>query len=94
MRHLTATVSPGLVSPLPQRESRLVLALNGLLSWVKGHSLRSSRLPAAHEGVEPSEQHGLGARPMMAAAWYGSLGPGPMCLPGHPAMSFDPGYRD
>jgi hypothetical protein len=94
MSHLTATVSPGLVSPLPQRESRFVLALNGLLSWVKSHSLWGSRPPAVGEGAAPSERRSLGARPLMAAAWYGSLGPGPMCLPGHPAIRFDPGYRD
>lgn len=90
MSHLTATGSPGLVSPLPQRESRLALALSGLRSWVKGRSLLGPRSPT-REGSEPST---LRAKPMMAAAWYGSLGPGPMCLPGQPAMSFDPGYRD
>jgi hypothetical protein len=93
MSHLTATVSPGLVSPLPQRESRLAGILSGLLAWVKGRSLLSSR-PSATEDGEPSEPLRLGAKPLMAAAWYGSLGPGPMCLPGQPAMSFDPGYRD
>lgn len=90
MGHLTATGSPGLVSPLPQRESRLTLALNGLLSWAKGRSLLGTR-PPAHEDSEPST---LRAKPLMAAVWYGSLGPGPMCLPGQPVMSFDPGYRD
>ena len=35
MSHLTATVSPRLVSPLPQRESRLVGVLSGLLAWVR-----------------------------------------------------------
>lgn len=91
MSHLTATVSPGLA--LPRRESRLVLALNSILSWVKGQSLLGSR-PPVREGVERSEPRSLGAKPLMAAAWYGSLGPGPMCLPGQPAMSFNPGYRD
>ncbi|KFE65378.1 hypothetical protein [Hyalangium minutum] len=90
MSHLTATGAPGLVSPLPQRESRLTLALNGLLSWVKGRRLLGTRPPES----EGSELRTLRAKPLMAAAWYGSLGPGPMCLPGQPAMSFDPGYRD
>ena len=94
MSHLTESVSPGLVSPLPYREPRLVLALNHLLSWVKAQRLFSSRPTADDTEPVRSERRSLGARPMMAAAWYGSLGPGPMCLPGQPAMSFDPGYRD
>ena len=92
MSHLTESVSPGLVSPLPASESRLVLALTSLLSWVKARSLFKFR-PTAGD-TEPPEPRRLGARPMMAAAWYGSLGPGPLCLPGHPALRFEPGYRD
>ena len=92
MSHLTESVSPGLVSPLPARESRLVLALSRLLSWVKEQSL--FRTPGLTGEPARSEPLSLGARPMMAAAWYGSLGPGPMCLPGHPALRFEPGYRD
>jgi hypothetical protein len=94
MSHLTESVSPGFVSPLPHRESRLVLALNPLLSWVKAQRLFRSPPADAVAGPERAERPSLGARPMMAAAWYGSLGPGPMCLPGHPAIRFDPGYRD
>lgn len=92
MSHLTASASPGLVSPLPSRESRLILALSGLLSWVKERRFSSFRPPIS--STQPPERSSLGARPLMAAAWYGSLGPGPMCLPGQPAMGFDPGYRD
>ncbi|HYH99176.1 hypothetical protein [Hyalangium sp.] len=94
MSHLTASVSPDLGSPLPHRESRLGLALSSLLAWMKAHSLFRSGPPADAAVLRRSEQRSLGARPMMAAAWYGSLGPGPMCLPGQPAISFDPGYRD
>jgi hypothetical protein len=94
MSHLTASVSPGLASPLPHPESRLVLALSGLLSWMRAHSLFKPRPPAEPAVHQRSEQRGLGARPLMAAAWFGSLGPGPMCLPGQPAIAFDPGYRD
>jgi hypothetical protein len=94
MSHLTESVSPGFVSPLPHREPRLVLALNSLLSWVKAQRLFRSPPAATVAEPERSERPSLGARPMMAAAWYGSLGPGPMCLPGHPAIRFDPGYRD
>jgi hypothetical protein len=94
MSHLTESVSPGLVSPLPHRESRLVLALNSLLSWVKAQRLFKSLPTNGDAEQERPAPRSLGARPMMAAAWFGSLGPGPMCLPGQPAIHFDPGYRD
>jgi hypothetical protein len=93
MSQLTATVSPGLVSPLPHPEPRLALALTRLWSWVKDQHLFSSPSPASERRPAP-ERNSLGARPIMAAAWYGSLGPGPMCLPGQPAIAFEPGYRD
>jgi hypothetical protein len=92
--YLTESGLPGLAPPLPQREHRRVRVLTGLLSWVKARSLFGSR-PAAH-GTSPerSEQRTLDIRPPMAAVWYSSLGPGPMCLPGQPAIGFNPGYRD
>ncbi len=94
MSHLTESVSPGLVSPLPVRESRLILALDSLLSWVKALSLFTSHPTTGGAEPERPERRGLGARPMMAAAWYGSLGPGPMCLPGQPAIGYEPSNRD
>ncbi|WP_224242308.1 hypothetical protein [Hyalangium gracile] len=92
MSHVTTSTSPGFAPPLPRRESQFLLALSRLGAWVKEQSLFAPH-PATRE-LEPAERPGHRARPMMAAAWYGSLGPGPMCLPGQPAMSFDPGYRD
>jgi hypothetical protein len=94
MSHLTATASPGVASPLPLRESRLTLALHRLRTWLEHAGLFRSRAPAEGTRSEPRDTGSIGARPLMAAAWYGSLGPGPLCLPGHPAMRFEPGYRD
>lgn len=91
MSHLTPSVSPGLVAPLPRRKPRLVLTLSGLLAWVKEH--RPFGVPPPADGPRPMLS-GLGARPLMAAAWYGSLGAGPLCLPNQPALTFDPGYQD
>ncbi len=94
MSQLTTSIPSGLVAPTPHRESRLAQALSGLGTWMKGHGLFSLRRTeeGLHSQSEPPLR--LGARPMMAAAWYGSLGPGPMCLPGQPAIGFEPGYRD
>lgn len=94
MSQLTAGAFPDLASPLPQRESWRARVLRGLLSWVNARGRFGSPPSGGGVGPERSEQHDLGMRPLMAAAWYGSLGPGPMCLPGQPAIGFNPGYRD
>jgi hypothetical protein len=91
MNPTAAALPPRLAVPPSQRLARLARALHGAAAWLKEHL--AAQAPAqAHPASEGPR--GLGARPWMAAAWFGSLGPGPMCSPGQAAIGFEPGYKD
>ncbi|ADO69626.1 hypothetical protein [Stigmatella aurantiaca] len=93
MSPTTPPLHPELVAPFPQRLVRLVPLLQGFAAKLKAY-LVSQEETRARAAAAPEDPLLRGARPLMAAAWYGSLGPGPMCSPGQTAIGFEPGYKD